>query len=537
MDVGPALLFGDELHSLGDMQGGYAHILSHFSPTGGGLALPLIQRVLLDLFGDGHWSIRAPAWLAGLALLFLSFPIGRRHLGESAAGVATALVAVAPLLVFYSHFARIYSLAALLCLLLYDRLARYVRGANQREGPQPRTGLGLVLMTAALPWAHPTALGFVLPVYAGALLMCALGSERSPSRFVQAARPLTRALAFGGLICGLAYWPARESLLAFLGEKTRAEYYGDFSVLDVASLIAGSRSATIALAILAAAGAIAVLRKPGHRHALVLFAALGPPLAIALIRPYGDAYAYARYVMPSLVPFFLLVGLGLSRLVEAIPGLGSRSIALLGGGVALAIGLTGPLGPGAPRPPEHANTYLSMLGLPAFDAVWPGTPSFYRTLSPRSQAEQTGLRLIEVPALTTRTRHLYRNYQIQHGASSLVVPLPGEFPRVSSGPYVSFQRPNWQEGAQADYLVVHLDVAREIADYWRWLYGPDGPGPFAAQEASFMERHRVYGGLLPRPDPATLAALRARLGEPLIDDERLRVWKLPGNPGTPDSLD
>ena len=192
------------------------------------------------------------------------------------------------------------------------------------------------------------------------------------------------------------------------------------------------------------------------------------------------------------------------------------------------------MGPGQPRIPEHANTYLSMLGLSAFDMAWPGTPNFYRTLGAQAESEGAGQRLIEVPALTTRARHLYRHYQIQHGASALVAPLPGEFPRISSGPYVSFQRPNWQEEAQADYLVVHLDIAQEIADYWRWLYGPEGPGPFAPEEAAFMERHRVYGGLLPRPNPATLAALQAQLGEPLISDERLRVWKLRRTPSSSD---
>ena len=95
MNVGPALLFGDELHSLGDMHGGYPQILTHFSSTGGGLALPLLQRLLLDFFGDGHWSVRAPAWLAGLALLYLTFPIARRQAGEAAALVATAEEATA----------------------------------------------------------------------------------------------------------------------------------------------------------------------------------------------------------------------------------------------------------------------------------------------------------------------------------------------------------------------------------------------------------------------------------------------------------
>ncbi|HIF97453.1 MAG TPA: hypothetical protein EYQ54_10590 [Myxococcales bacterium] len=534
MDVGPALLFGDELHSLSDMHGGYPQILSHFSPTGAGLALPLIQRILLDLFGDGHWSIRAPAWVAGLALLFLAYPVGRRHVGESAALAATALVAVAPLLVFYSHFARIYSLVALLCLLLYDRLQNYVEGARREPNRKTRPGMDVVALTALLPWAHPTALGFVLPLYAGALIALLSRSERTPGRFWQAAGRLAPALALGGVICALAYWPARESLIAFLSEKTQAEYYGGLGPLDVASLITGNRTGAIALAILAGAGAVAMLRESGGRHAMLLFAALGPPLAVALVRPYGDAYAYARYLMPSVVPLCLLVGFGLSRGSQRIQRAGPSAVPLAGGAIALTLGFVGPLAPQHPRPVQHANTYLSMLRLPAFDAPWPETPGFYRELSARPAAERAGLRLIEVPALTTRTRHLYRHYQLQHGLPTAVVPLPGEFPRIPSGPYLSFQRPQWRTDSDADYLVVHLNIAEEIARYWRWLYGPQGPGPFAPQAEAFMERHLRYGGLLPRPDPSTLATLRSQLGEPLIAEDGLLVWKLRERSGEPD---
>jgi hypothetical protein len=523
MDVGPALLFGDELHSLRDMHGGYSQILTHFSPTGGGLALPLIQRLVLDLFGDGHWSIRAPAWVAGLALLYLTFPIARRHLGEPAALVATACVAVAPLLVFYSHFARVYSLVALLCLLLYDRLERATRG----DGGTARSWLVLVGLTALLPWAHPTALGFVLPLYAGALLVCGLESRGSPDSLRPLALRLAGALGLAGVLCALAYWPARESLLEFVASKSTQAYYGDFGALDVASLIAGSRVGAIALAIGLLAAAAALVRDAGPRSAGLLFAVVGPPLTLALLRPYGDAYAYARYVLPSVVPACMLLGRGLALAAAGHPGLASRGVPLAGAAIALALGLTGPLGPDRPRVPQHANTYLSMSTLPAFDAPWPDTPRFYRELAKRPAAERARLRLVELPALTTRTRHLYRHYQLQHGIPTLLAPLAGEFPRLPTGPYVSFQRPGWKQAADADYLIIHLDVAREIAAYWRWLYGPRGPADASPEgAAAFMERHHRYGGLLPRPNSTTLSRLAAELGQPLLAEDGLLVWDL-----------
>ncbi|MDG2333682.1 MAG: glycosyltransferase family 39 protein [Myxococcota bacterium] len=521
-DVGPALLFGDELHSLRDMLGGYSEILGRFSGTGGGLALPLLQRGLMDLFGDSHWVIRAPAWIPGAVLLLVVFPIARRPLGESAALAATALVAVSPLLIFYAHFGRIYSLVALLSLLLYHCLASWERRAHR----DPRAGAWIVVLTALLPWAHPTALGIVLPLYLGAMLAFVLEPAHSRSASRRAALHLAGALAFAGILCLLSYWPAHESLAAFLDTKTREEYYGAFGPLDVASLATGTRAGFVLLAGLAGAGLLGLLRHRRHVGILLGFAALGPPLTIALVQPYGDAYAYARYAMPGLVPLCLLAGSGWVGLLGRVPGLSASAPAWGAAALAAALWLAGPLGPGNPRVPEHANTYLSMRALPSFEIPWPETPNFYRELAALPAGERAGLRLVEVPALTTRTRHLYRHYQAQHGVESWVAPLPGEFPRIPHGPYIAFQRPDWRETSGADYLVVHLDIAGETAAYWRWLYGADGPGPFDKAQAAFMERHQRYGGLLPAPSDSLLSSLAAQLGEPRVSDPGLLVWDL-----------
>ena len=112
IEVDRAFLFGDELHSLGEISGGYAAILTTFGPTGSGMLLPLLQRALVDAFGVTHWAIRAPAILPSLALLYVAYPIALRVTRDrGAALVAVMLVAVNPLLVFYGHFARSYSLA------------------------------------------------------------------------------------------------------------------------------------------------------------------------------------------------------------------------------------------------------------------------------------------------------------------------------------------------------------------------------------------------------------------------------------------
>ncbi len=520
-EVGPAFLFGDEFHSLRDMQGGYLQILTHFSETGAGLALPLMQRVLVDGFGDGHWSIRAPAWLAGLGLLLLSYPIARRYGGDRVGLITTALIAVSPLLIFYSHFARIYSLVALLAFLLFDRLERAV----SRKTLQGRDWISLALLSALLPWAHPTALGFLLPVFLGAAIAVIGDSERAPRDRRRRLLQLISAAAAGGMLCGLAYLPARESVLTFLATKTRVEYYGDFNFMDVAALFAGGRAAAAVLLGLAGAAAISLLRSRGSRGAPLLLACLGPPIAVALVQPYGDAYAYARYAMPALPPLCLLIARGLDGWGKRLASGREGAAVAVGISIALGIWFAGPQGPLLGRTPQHANTYLGLLTLPAFDAPWPETPDFYRELAGRTESEREGLKIVELPALSTRTRHLYRQYQRQHGVTTLLAPLPGEFPRIPSGPYISLRRPNWWKNTGADYLVVHIDIEDEIARYWEWLYADAGEA--SGDDRAYLERHRRYGGLPPPLPGGWLTALQAELGPPLQRGDGLLVWSLP----------
>jgi len=75
----------------------------------------------------------------------------------------------------------------------------------------------------------------------------------------------------------------------------------------------------------------------------------------------------------------------------------------------------------------------------------------------------------------------------------------------------------------ADYVVVHRDVAAELAGYWAWVYGPDGPTADPAH-AAYLARHARYGGLLPAAPAGLLAALARHFGEPVYEDETLVVF-------------
>lgn len=521
--VGEALLFGDEFHTLGDIPQGYGHVLTHFSATGSGMALPLLQRIAFDLFGANHWTIRAPAWIPGLALLPAVWLIARQSFGDRIALGATWLVAVCPMLIFYSRFARAYAGVALLSLLLLDRVEAVLRDDARRRGRLAT----VALYSALLPWAHPTALAAVVPVVLAGALAAWLDVTRAIADRRRTALGLLGALFLGGVLCIALHLPAADSLREFVSAKTSQSWAGEFGWLDTVALVFGQRTIAATIVPLVIASAIALAWQRRRRALPLLAAVFGPVLVVAVVQPYGDAYAYARYGIAAVAPALVLLAFGIDRAF-------TRAASSFGAGApfvtaTLALGwlAVGPPGPFDDRAPQHANTYLALYPLPAFDAVWPDTPDFYRELAARPARERAATTLIELPALNTRTRHLYRHYQLQHGGRTLLAPLSGEFPLLPEGPYVSAVESGPIERSGADFIVVHLDVADELQRYWSFVYGQDGP-PRPPDTAAYMARHSQYAGPLPAAPPRLLAFLAARYGEPEWRDDRIAVWRLPG---------
>ena len=88
-DLPSLLLFGDEYHSLSLSRSDYGHILTSFDFLGSGVALPLLQRMAMDLFGEGLFGVRLPAVLGGVLGLAAMYPVARNLVGHSAAAIAT----------------------------------------------------------------------------------------------------------------------------------------------------------------------------------------------------------------------------------------------------------------------------------------------------------------------------------------------------------------------------------------------------------------------------------------------------------------
>jgi hypothetical protein len=525
--VGEAFLQGDELHSLKHLERGYAYLLTTFDITGSGMLLPLLQRLLQDSLGLDHWTLRAPAWLPGIALPLVAWPLIRTCYGRVCATVATALIAVNPLLIFYSHFGRSYALLALLSFVFWVLVQRSLA----RRRLDRRSALAIAGLCALLPYTHPASVGFLAPVgIAGAL---ALVIE---TRDLRAALPLAAAGVAGALGALLLHLPAAASLEVFI-ERSGSVYTGSFDLFDVTALMTGSIRLREGIVWVTLATAVGLLALERHRALPLLAGCFGPAAAVWLAHPYGEAYAWSRYAIALVPCVAVLWGRAIETLcARALPRVRGREALgiAVGAAIAAAFVALGPLGPRARPQGPYANTYLGMLALPEFDRPWPNAPPFYRELAELARRGEAR-RIVEVPALYTQARHLYRNYWLLHGLDTLLVFNPHELAHPPQGPYLALHGPDWADDieqltrAPADFLILHKHIGRELRGYFAYLYGrPAGDGTRVPERRAYMERHRRYGGFRGPLKSAVAEAVARALGPPAFEDEHILVWRLAG---------
>jgi len=519
--VGSEALFGDELHTVEQVGASLGTILTHFDSYGSHVVLPLLQHLSLGLFGSHAWAFRLVAILPGLLTLLLIYPIGRRLVGRVPALIATLALALSPMHIYYSRFARSYALSTLLALLLVHCLARALEAESRLSAR--RHWLAAFGLAALLPYVHLSSAGFV-----GVAALIAVGLSARANGW----RSGLRVLAGFGValaLCLAAFAPIWDQLLAYLNDAMPASQKKHPSgVLGIVILLAGSVPGAFVL-IAGLPLALGGLSRKRLAPALLMAASvLGPSLALLITRPHGMEYAYARYLLVALPFLPLLLGWGLWALAGRLFGGGLARFGFCIGTASLLFGASFGLGPSfGPRPacPLFDNSYLSLHRLPAFDAPWPGHHSFYDKLA----KEPVGTRIVEYPILQTRAVLMYRQAAFVHGQDVLLgypIELPaGMDPKL----YVNIQKVDAED---ADYILLHRDPVTEVKSYWQFVFGVAGPEDQWGTEFGFLKRHRMHLAAQRITSTEFLASeaarLRNRLGPAFYKDAELLVWKLNG---------
>jgi mannosyltransferase len=274
--------------------------------------------VWTQLTGTGEYGLRSLSALAGVATVPVAYLLGVALSGRRAGLVAAALVAVNPMLLWYSQEARSYALLALLTALaaLYFVRALDARAHGARgDVPDARRALTLWGVFSALALA--THYFAIFPVALEALwLWRRRGREAFAGlRIVAGACLLLAPLALHQMSYGHAEWIGDRSLghrLWEVGVTFFAGETGDVIARPERLLpaVVPLLACLLALALLALRGE-AGERRAGGRMLAVAGATVAVPLALALLAPDKD-YVLARNLLPALVPLLVAVAIGVT---------------------------------------------------------------------------------------------------------------------------------------------------------------------------------------------------------------------------------
>jgi mannosyltransferase len=275
-----------------------------------------------QLTGTGEYGLRSLSAVAGVATVPVAFLLGAELRDRRAGLAAAALVAVNPMLLWYSQEARGYALVVLLTsisLLYFLRaLDRDTAQVPSKSSPYGFLGQGrsrdMALWGLFSGLAMVTHYFALFPVLAeGGWLLWRRGREALRGILIVAGFGLLAApLAIHQMLQGHAEWIGNNGLGHRLWEIGVV-----FTVGEIGDIVARPERPELALVPVALIAALLASlagrgerseRRAGGRVLAIGAATIALPVALALLVPSKD-YVLARNVLPALVPLLLAAGL------------------------------------------------------------------------------------------------------------------------------------------------------------------------------------------------------------------------------------
>jgi len=267
-----------------------------------------IAWVWTQLVGTHEFGLRAISAAAGVATVPVAYLIGVELRGRRAGLWAAALVAVNPMMLWYSQEARAYALVALFGALSVLYWLRAERSGARRDFIWWGVWSGLALGTHYF---------VAFPILAeGLMLLRRRGRASLVGMAIVAASALALApVAIHQMSIGHADWIGNFTLGHRLWETAATFVTG-----ETGDIIARPERPWLAFLPLALSlGALALLlrrrarpdRRAAARPLLLVVAGIGIPVALALIEASKD-FVLARNLIPALVPLLAAIGIAVS---------------------------------------------------------------------------------------------------------------------------------------------------------------------------------------------------------------------------------
>lgn len=173
--------------------------LSVYSTTNNHVLHTILAKLSVTAFGSAPWAIRLPAFLAGLAIVPLTYLLARVLYGTTAALLASALVACSPILILYSVNARGYT------LVVAAFLASAALGAYALRRRSRPAWIGFAVVSALGCYAIPIMLYPLGATVLWLALSAWIGAEPAERR--PALQSLGAACVLAAALCLVFYSP------------------------------------------------------------------------------------------------------------------------------------------------------------------------------------------------------------------------------------------------------------------------------------------------------------------------------------------
>jgi hypothetical protein len=502
--LGSQIIIDDEWHAVHKlMRADMLDIVSHLDYADYSIPLTVYFRWLHDTVGVTEWGMRLPMLLAGVALIAVGPLLVRPWTTPAVRAAWAVLLALSPLLIYFSRTARPYALTALLATVALVAFERWYLGERHRD----RWGAAYVAATWFAGYLHMTSLAFTLMPFVYFGIRALRGDAPGLRRLVR------MGVATGVPLAIVLLPPVINDWFSFTA-KAGVDSVTLASTWRTLLMLMGSAHATIALALVGCAivGGVRLWRRDRVLAGYLLAVMAGGTLAIVAARPNWVMHpgVLARYLTPVLPLALLLAAEGVVALTPMRP---APVHALVLASLGAAMWAAGPI-PAQSYVPNQFTGHLRFQ-FDYDDAHNPyvqqlpnePVPAFYRDLARMPPGTLT---LIEAPWRLESHFNPHVWYQQAHRQNikiGLTTPLCGvrnfgEYPetyselRLANMAHLTAVLRGERDGA--DYLVMHVRP---------WSTPPDAQVPW--------------------PDVARcLPTIEEALGPPIFRDDRIVVFAL-----------
>jgi len=554
-------LLDDEFHSImAAAHYPFRYLATHFLFAANSIPFNLYTRVLYDLYGWDEMSLRVPSIIAGIGLVISAWRFARDYRPPAEQLLIVGLLAISPILVYYSRITRPYGVLVWLVFLNTAASYRLVFATNT-PAPRIRVWTPVVwgLTAAAAVWVHQVAAFTVAAnalVLAGSWLRDRLhhNSRAKAHEVLIAAGTLAVA---GAVVLGP---PLVLSGSAFAKTYQSRDLYNLQTLWGYFQLIFGTgwTLPTLTCAAVTARGIAVAWHSDRVWFTLITVQTLSNFAALALIRA-PDLYApivLVRYTA-ALIPVLLITqATGWANLTAILARRPSRhwesngpvAMALVASAICGVEFAWGPLpstfmlGGNFMHHAAYQESFhfdrtraFSNVHRPPLNVTSDSLPDFYKHLPPTKSTAENGV--IEYPFLLGHNYCQAYFAQLHHGRPvwgayvgdpSLVDPPSahlrgcasiGTVARAMTDPaafhfrrFVDLRDTNAIKATRARFLVVHLRPACEISGSKDCQEGVD-----------YSESDTAYLFQL-------AATLEQTLGAPIYTDQWIRVFDLQAMP-------